>query len=298
MEEEREIDVREAEPSSVEEKQFNEDVNTVQESSPEPEPQPQEQEEVTPSPQEVKPEVVLDDRPIENVAWETKRKLDELMPSIERRFEDLKTVIENTSQKAQEPQYSKAQLQAYAMEPSTTTEQRLWAFGEVDKMEKDERRTEYSELMRSTEKRTTTENKKGQAAQWVAQTFPEVIIKDGNGNTVGWNTQSPLLQRANDYINRNSNLKDDPEGFMAAVKMAAFDLGVSRNLSNKVNRVAGQLKKEQRKQLASVGGTQYKESPESAIKVRMATLKDEYNKTGSRDIFAEIIKLKKINPFI
>ena len=254
------------------------------------------QEEVTedvPSTQEVKPEV--HDRPVENVAWEVKRKLDETIPTLQNEIRELKTFIEQGRQPAT-PQYTKAQLQAYAGDPTTTTEQSLWAYTEVDKIERDDRKKEYETLVSSTRQKTEAETRIAQSAQWVSTTFPETVIKDGFGN-VSWNNQSQLLNKANEYMNRSKSLRDDPEGFAAAVKMAAFDMGVSMNLQNKVKSTVGQLRKEQKKQLASTGGTRVAESSENASKTRLAKLQAEYNKTGSREIFAEIIKAKGINPY-
>jgi hypothetical protein len=266
------------------------DVNEVEVTSPEP------IEETVPSTPEVKPEV-HDNRPIENVAWETKRKLDEIVPSLQNEIRELKTYIQS-SQAPKQPTYSKAQLQAYASEPTTTTEQRLWAYTEVDKLEKADREQEYERLVKTTQTRTESESRRSQAANWVSQTFPETIIKDGNGNTVGWNNNSPLLAKANEYMHRSETLRADPEGFMAAVKMAAFDLGVSTNLSKKIDKTVGLLRKEQKKQLASSGGTRIPDSPETASKTRLSKLQDEYAKTGNKDAFAEIIKARGINPYV
>ena len=247
--------------------------------------------------QEVKPEVIKDDRPIENVAWEVKRKLDETIPSLQNEIRELKTFIEQSRQ-PQQPTYSKAQLQAYASDPSTTTEQRLWAYTEVEKLEKTERQKEYETLVTSTRRQTETEGKKAQAAQWVAQTFPETVVKDMTGNVQGWNNASPVLMKANEYMSRNANLRNDPEGFMAAVKMAAWDLGISPTSNKKIDRTVAQLRKEQKKQLASSGGTRIAESPESASKARIAKLQQEYAKTGDSNLFAEIVKLRGLNPYV
>lgn len=278
--------------TSTENEVVNQVVNTEPETTQAQETQEQEQEAET-STQEVKTEV-KDNRPIENVAWETKRKLDELYPVIH----ELKEYMTRGTQQTQQPTYSKAQLQAYATDPATTTEQRLWAYTEVDKLEKVERQKEYENLVKSTTEKTQVENRRNQSAQWVAQNFPDVTIKDNSGKFAGWNQNHPLLQKANEYLFNDKALQSHPDGFMAAVKMAAFDLGVSMSLTNKVNKTVGQLRKEQKKQLASAGGTRTSENPAAASKVRMEKLKEEYAKTGNREVFAEIIKLRKLNPFV
>lgn len=252
----------------------------------------QQEQAAEPSTQEVKPEV--DDRPTANVAWEAKRKIDDLSPKVDR----LLDMVQQNQAQPQQPQYTKAQLRAYASEPTTTTEQRLWAYTELDKLEKSERQKEYESLVKTTSERNNAESRKAQAAQWVANTFPETVIKDQSGNVVGWNNGSQLLAKANEYMRANQNLQNDPSGFMAAVKMAAFDMGVAMGTDKKLNRTVGQLRKEQKKQLASSGGTTPKETPEAASKARLARLQEEYGKTGDRKVFEEIVKMKNLNPWV
>ena len=288
--EEKQKDVIQPDPSPGEEvEEVQEEVVETEESTPSP------VEEAPSSTQEVKPEV-KDSRPIENVAWETKRKLDELVPSLQKEIGDLKTFI-SERQSPQQPQYTPAQLKAYAAEPSTTTEQRIWAWNEVDKIEKTERQKEYANLVKSTRDRSESDTRKAQSAQWVATTFPEMVVKDPVGNLLGWNNQSPLLAKANEYMARSQNLRNDPEGFMAATKMAAFDLGVAMGTNKKIDKTIGRLRKEQKKQLASTGGTRTSETPETTKKTRYEKLKQTYAKTQNKDAFAELLKVKGLNPY-
>ena len=281
-------DVEQIDPSPIIEPE--QVVKQDEDSTPASEPQ----EDVVPSTQEVKPEV-HDNRPIENVVWETKRKLDEIISPLQNEIRELKTYIQS-SREPQQPTYSKAQLQAYASDPITTTEQRLWAYTEVDKLEKRDREQEYERLVKTTQTKTEADSRRGQAANWVAQTFPETVVKDNSGNT-SWNNNSPLLAKANEYMHRSETLRNDPEGFMAAVKMAAFDLGVAMGTNKKLDKTVGQLRKEQKKQLASAGGTKVVVNPETASKTMLAKLQEQYSKTGNRDVFAEMVKLRGLNPF-
>jgi len=265
-----------------------------QEPSPDQDPQDTTEDDIS-STQDVKPEVT-DARPIDNVAWEAKRKVDELYPLVN----EIKTMLQQGGHQKQEPQYTKAQLQAYAIAPDTATEQRLWAYGEIDKMEKSERMKEYQEIMRSTQDKTQEESRRAQGAQWVGQNFPDTVIKDSAGNPVGWNQNHPILLKANEYISRSKNLQSDPEGFVAAVKMAAYDLGVhnSKQLTQKVERQTAQLRKEQKKQLASSGGSKPAENSQQLAKNRLLKLQAEYAKTGSSTVFQEIVKIRGLNPWI
>ena len=271
--------------------------------TPAPQAPAQEEAEVESSPQDVNPEVAPpDNRPIDNVAWEAKRKVDELSPKIDQILEQMS----KGSQQQQQPEYSKAQLQAYAIAPETATEQRLWAYGEINKMDKTERMKEYQEIMQTTQAKSTADTKRDQANQWVAQAFPDTVLKDGSGRPVDWNRSNPILMKADEYMSGNRALQADPQGFMAAVKMAAFDLGVqaNRKTQQKLDRTTGQLRKEQKKQLASSGGSRPTENADAQAKTRYATLQKAYreaqksrDKDASRQIFAELSKLKGLNPF-
>ena len=286
MEEEKQ-DVAETVPAQEEVVNEEQVTTPAQEETPAEEPA---------STQEVKPEVIKDSRPVENVAWEVKRKLDETIPMLQQEIRDLKTHITETRQPSQ-PQYTKAQLQAYAADPSTTTEQRLWAYTEVDKIEKTDRAKEYETLVTSTRQKSEAETRRGQSANWVANSFPDTVIKDQMGNTVGWNNQSPVLAKINEYMSRDEALRNHPEGFMMAAKAAAFDLGITPTSNKKLDRTVGQLRKEQKKQLASTGGTRIAETPENARQSKYAKLQAEYTKTGNKDVFAELLKMKGLNPF-
>lgn len=297
-------------PSTVDPSPTNDDILTVpakdvkEGQEPSPDQVPQDTTDVTdsaditddgiPSTQDVKPEV-MDTRPIDNVAWEAKRKVDELLPVVN----EIKNMLQQRNQE-QQPKYTKAQLLTYAASPDATVENRMWAYGEIERMDKEERRKELEQLVTQTTERNVSDTRRAQSAHWVAQAFPDTVIKDSSGNPAGWNTNHPVLLKANEYLSRSKSLRDDPEGFAAAVKMAAFDMGVQVNkqLQNKVDRTTGQLRKEQKKGLVSSGGSRPIENAEQLAKNRLAKLQDEYRRTGDSKIFSEIIKLKGLNPWM
>jgi hypothetical protein len=172
---------------------------------------------------------------------------------------------------------------------------------EIEKLEKDDRKREFEILVKQTTDKTTGDQKRNQSAQWVAQNFPDTIEKDANGNFTGWNRSHPILHRAEMYISNSEALRNDPEGFTAAVKMAAFDLGVSPSLTQKNDRVTAQLRKEQKKQLASTGGTRPVENAEQMAKTKYNKLLTQYRdmKDGveKEQVFKELIKMRGLNPF-
>ena len=249
-------------------------------------------------PQDVKPEVeespVKDTRPIENVAWETKRKIDELYPVIQEMKAALQQVSQQ-SQKPQEPKYSKAQLQAYLQQPDLAMEHRVWALGEVDTIEKSERRREMEDMFNGYRQKTESEVAKRQTYQYVATNFPECFLRDNSGNIAGWNSNHPLTRKIGEYMN-NKTISESPEGLMAAAKMAAFDLGYSMNkkLQSKVNQTTAQLRREQKKTLIAGGGAT--PTQESSKQKNLAKLVEKYQKTRDPDAFKELAKARGLIP--
>jgi hypothetical protein len=258
-----------------------------------PQEQAEQQTEIPSETAEVKDTGEVDERgvPWKNVAHEALRKITELqtnLPNI------LKSVLQETQgQTPTQPQYTKAQLRAFAEQTQEPT-QKVWALEEIDKLERTERQTEMKQLFEGYTKQTQESNQRGQSVQFVAQNFPEIIIKDEMGNFAGFNNNHPLTQRINEYMS-NPALAQNPQGLVAAAKMAAFDLGVSMNrkLTNKINTTTAQLRKEQKKQLISGGG-----SPiiQETGKTRIAKLAEQYQKTGDKNIFKELVKARGLIP--
>ena len=241
-----------------------------------------EQTEQTSDSQEVNQESIGDDRPVENVAWEAKRKIDDLHQNLPGIIKSAMQEIQGTPQ-PEKPQYTKAQLRAFA-EQATDSSSKVWALEEIDKLEKSERQTEMKQMFDGYTQRTQAEQQRQQATQFVAQTFPECFV-DGPGGPQ-WNNSSPLTQRIGVYM-QNPDLAKSPNGLVAAAKMAAFDLGVSANrrLQSKVKKTTAQLRKEQKKTLIAGGGA----AVTSDSKGKIAKMAEEYRKTGDSNLFRELI---------
>ena len=242
------------------------------------------------STQEVKPEVEeKPDRPEINYAMEAARKASEAL-EIARQLQQQQQQFQ---QQPAQPQYSKAQLRAFAEQTQDST-QKVWALEEIDKLEKTERQSEMKQLFEGYTKQTQEQTLRGQSLQFVSQNFPEIIIKDDMGNFAGFNNNHPLTQKISEYM-RNPELARSPQGLVAAAKMAAFDLGVSMNrkLSNKITATTAQLRKEQKKQLISGGGSSPQVEGSSA---KIAKLAEEYRKTGSKEAFKQLAKMKGLIP--
>jgi len=267
------------EPSPVEE------VEQIVEQQ-EQQPEQVEQEAGTSSP-EVKPEPVHPDRPEINYAMEAARKATEAL-EIARQLRE-----QQTTQQTQAPQYSRAQLRAFA-ESTQDQNQKLWALEELDKVEKQERQKEMRELFEAHTQRTQGEVKRHQSTQFVAQNFPDCFVKDEAGNVLGWNNTSPLTQKIGQYM-QDPRFANDPEGIVAAAKMAAFDLGISVKLQKKVSQTQAQLARAQKRTLIAGGGISVQQDG-SAKQKQIVSLVDKYQKTGDKDAFKELAKLRGLIP--
>ena len=246
----------------------------------------------TSQPQEVKEEVQQPDRPEINYAMEALRKVNELTES----FKQFQTWYQQQATQPQQPQYSKAQLQAYLQQnPDLPPEQRVWALEEVDRIEKQERRREMEEMFTNYRKRTEGEQLKQKSYEYVAKTFSDCFIKDGGGNPIGWDNSHPMTRKIAEYMQR-SDLKDHPEGLIVAAKLAAFDLGYTMNkqMQNKVNRTTAQLRKEQKKTLIASGGVS--PTPEPSKNKQVAALLKKYQETKDPEAFKQLVKMRGLIP--
>ena len=242
------------------------------------------------STQEVKPEVeTKPDRPEINYAMEAARKASEALEAVRQ----LQQQQQEVRTQPAEPKYSKAQLRAFA-ESTQDASQKVWALEEIDKLDKSERQTEMRQIFEGQQKKTQEDMQRSQSSAFVAQNFPECFVRDANGNVAGWDNNSPLTQKIGEYM-QNPVLAQNPQGLVAAAKMAAFDLGVSMNrkLSNKINATTAQLRKEQKKQLISGGGTPV---TGGSGKTTIAKLAEQYQKTGDKATFKELAKARGLLP--
>jgi hypothetical protein len=258
-----------------------------QETEQQPQVPPQESEEVK------EQDVAQDDRPIQNVAWEAKRKADELisvLPDIVKN-----AVKEQLGNTPQQPKYSKAQLKAYSGHPETPMDQRIWALEELERMDKEERTSEMRQMFESNQRKVESDIKRQQTFQYVIQSFPDIAIKDAGGNFVGFNVQSPLYAKVDEYMRTRPELQQHPEGLALAVKAAAFDLGLgsSGKLQKKIDQTTAQLRREQKKQLTGGSGVT---PAASGTKAKYDKLMVQYQQTRDPAVFREMARIRGLLP--
>jgi len=246
-------------------------------------------------PQEVKEEV-KDDRPLKNLYWEQKRKVDELYDLVKKLAE------QKTQPVPQQRQYTKAQLRAFAENPDTPPEHKIWAYEEIDRIEKEERDNSIKKMFETYKSQSDAEAKRREAESWVVRTFPQVVIKDASGNPVAWNYNDPLVKEAFSILNSDERFANAPDGLAGAFEIAYGRLARRGqvDLAKKVNETTAQLRREQKKNLIPAGGG-ISPTKESSREIRKKQLLDALAKAKTKDqrtkITAELIKLKGLNPF-
>lgn len=265
--------------------------------------QPQEQQqtdiqaqEVTSTPEVKQESTEVDDRgvPWKNVAHEALRKITEL----ETRLPDvLKSVLsENKQTQPEQPRYTKAQLLAYTQDPNISTEHRAWAFEEIERIDKAERKREMEEMFNAYTSKTQGDIQRRESMRFVSENFPSAVIKDNAGNFVGWNNSDPLVQRIDYYMKADVELAKHPSGLVAAAKMAAFDLGIATNkgLQKKVSQTTAQLKREQKKTLIAGGGVTSQQ--DNSVNSKVTKIAEEYRKTRNPEALKTLLKHRGLLP--
>jgi len=247
--------------------------------------------------QEVKESAVGDDRPIQNVAWEAKRKADELYSTVTPLVQEIRELKERLSQpqQPQQPKYGKAELQAFLSRDGLEEGHRIWALEEIDKIDKEDRRKEMQDIFTGYQRKTVEETKRRQAFNDTASMFPQMFIKDAAGNVLGFNTSDPLYMKVDSYLRSDPVLSSHPESVLAATKMAAFDLGLKpqNTMMNKLQQTQAQLRREQKKTLVSSGGSV---APTKKQENTRAKLIEEYRSTGSKEVFRELLRTSGVLP--
>lgn len=208
--------------------------------------------------------------PYKNRAMEYKRKLEKLQKEAEER---------QYAQQAQQPQkYTIEQLEAYALEADEPAHKQ-WALAEAEKL-REKRYEEVAERKWRTlsEEQQKQELRKRTLSEVVAK-HPEMVVKDKQGNFMGWNQNSPLVQRVGVYMN-NPEIANRPDGLALATQLAKGDLWEMNQpkINQTIEKANADLRNLQKKTLVEGSGNQdiAQVSPyEAAIQ--------KLNVTGSKD---------------
>lgn len=243
----------------------------------------QTQEESKPQKQEFSP---VDEKgvPWMNRYYESERKTKELMDNLETKMGE---ILSQRTQ-AQQPEYSIAQLEQFAIEQPA---QRPWVEEQKAKIiEKNVAKIAQNEIKGVEEKRTA-EQKRQSAYGYVVQSYPDIFIIDNFGNRQ-FNNQHPMVQQMGMIMN-DPRFKNDPEGLMAAADIAYGRMArmQSGQTQKKVKVLQQNLKKVQKGTLVEGSGQQsttVKKDELAAAKERLKSNK--VDKTAAFDVVKAYLK--------
>ena len=194
--------------------------------------------------------------PYENRFKEQKRKNEKLE-------EKLDTILQKVEQVTQpgEKQYTKQELIVFA---ENNPEHKTWVDGELEKINKKERRQELREELDARDKIQENKYLKQQIFNNVINQYPDIAIKDNAGNFLGFNNKSPMFQRLNAYM-QNPEIVKNPRGLDVAAALAYRDV----NLNN-----SQKAKQKMTKQKAEIKSLQKQTLVEGSGKVAQPTASD------------------------
>ena len=280
-------DVNASEPSTEEQvvEETVEETTEVESTQPETTGQPEKSQE------ESKPQYEPVDEfgvPYKNRAMEWQRKAQELTDRLPSMIEE---AVAKAKQPTQERQYSISELESYAIQHP---EYRPWVEEQKAKVIEENVGRVAEERVQAVEKKRDAEVKRGQAFQYVVQTYPEMFTRDNFGN-VRFNNQNPLTQQVGEIM-RDPRFSNDPDGLIAASDMAYGRLARMQNSTTqkKVKTLNQNLRKVQKQTMVEGSGIK----TASEVKSGKQRAMDNLAKTGSikdaKVAIGEILKLKKI----
>jgi len=282
-------DVNAVEPSTTETTQVVNSPETDQQAVEQTE---TEQTQTPSSSQEVNQESNVDERgvPLVNVKHEFDRKLSETQAQIQQ----LASLIQ-TSQSQQQPvqnQISDDQLLWCVEDPNATPEAKFYAKNELRKRDEIRQDKKLKEVFNNYTEEQSVKQQRSQAFGWFASNFSDAVVKDISGNPVSLDSNHPLVQRMNMYMQDPMAAKRG-DALMIAAKNAAFDLGyvANKGLNNKLRQTAAQLKKEQKKTLIAGNGV----NPQDQGTPINKTV-EEYRKTQNPNAFHALAKKRGLIP--
>lgn len=186
--------------------------------------------------------------PLKNRLAEARRK----QLKAEKELEELRLA---KLQQPEQPKYTKAQLTAFAAAEDTDPQSRAWAINEIDKLAKVEMESAIAKKFEEVTKSNTEGQIRQQTFQSVLQRNPDLAVRDPSGNFLGFNTQSPLYQRMNFYM-QNPKLVADPQGMEVAEALAFRDLHYAQKpvVAKTIEKQANQIKSLQKKTMVEGSG--------------------------------------------
>lgn len=192
--------------------------------------------------------------PYKNRTFEWKRKYEETIDKLPNLIEE--AVKSSVQQYGQAPQkkYTVAELEAFAQQ---SLEYRPWVEEQKSLLLREQLTNEFEQKIKSVETRKEAEVRKQQAFGYVASTYPEVFVKNPQGQVIGINNQNPMAQQINSLMS-DPRFANDPEGLMAAADIAYARVSRSQMGANqmKEQKLKAEVKHLQKQTLVESGARQ------------------------------------------
>ena len=188
-----------------------------------------------------------------------------------------------------------AELRQFAVE---NPEHALSTQTEISHLEKEENREMLSDVVEKKfnafQEKSSGDQRKQQAYQYVAQTYPEAFNKDANGHPLGFNTQHPITQTIYQLM-QDKRFSDDPDGLTAAadIAFARHSRSQAPQTQQKVKQLKGEIKTLQKGTHIEGGGASTQESS-SSYQSALDIAKESGRMRDAKGAMKEIFKTKGI----
>jgi hypothetical protein len=192
--------------------------------------------------------------PYKNRTFEWKRKYEETVDKLPSLIEE--AVKSSVQQYGQAPQrkYTVAELEQFAQQ---SPEHRPWVEEQKASLLREQLTNEFERKIKSVEDKKNAEFRKQQSFSYVATNYPEVFVRNQNGQVMGINNQSPMAQQINVLMN-DPRFANDPEGLVAAADIAYARVSRSQMGANqmKEQKLKAEVKHLQKQTLVEGGARQ------------------------------------------
>lgn len=228
--------------------------------------------------------------PYKNRTFEWKRKYEDTIERLPNLIEEaVKNSVSQHGQ-AQQREYTISELEQFAQDKP---EHRPWVEEQKAQLLRKQITGEVEQKIKAVETKKESEIRRQNAFNYVSATYPDIFVKDQQGQVLGLNNQNPMKQQI-DVLMRDPRFANDPEGLMAAADIAYARVSRSQQGVNlmKEQKLKAEVKHLQKQTLVEGGN---KQNVQAVPEYRKAI--DRAKQTGSlRDTalaMAEIAKAKR-----
>jgi hypothetical protein len=217
--------------------------------------------------------------PWKNVAMEQRRKYEETQSNLP------KLVAEEIAKTTQQTKkYTIAEIEQFAQ---ANPEHRAWAEEEKAKVIQANLENSFNQRFEAQGKKAQDEAIRGQVFNKVLTNFPEIAIRDQQGNFLGWNNMNPMTQAIGKYMS-SPDLASRPDGLEIASKLAYADTMMAKTLqTNKtIQGLKSQVKKVQAQTFVEGGGR--KPGSENPMKKQLERVASSGRAEDAAGVFKQI----------